>query len=603
MNLPEQAPFSSEQREAINLAFENVSREQAIWLSGYFAGLAGQIPDGGAAQAAPEGAEAPKNIPLTILFGSESGNSEDLAYRTGKEADSRGFKSRVYDMADYPVKKLSEEKNLLILVSTWGDGDPPDRAESFHSFLLSDQAPRLENTHYSVLALGDTSYEQFCQTGKEMDKRLEELGAHRIHPRKDCDVDFEAPYEEWLKGVLPALNKAAGGAGAKQPEAVTAAPRQAPAKTEPYGRKNPFPSELTERILLNGTGSAKEIYHFEFSLENSGIIYEPGDALGVVPCNDPTVVDAILQKAEIDPKAQVESKSGEKSIRQALIEDYEITVLTSAIVKKYLALSRDKKLESILNDRDKLRDWLYGKQLADLFFEFPVGKCELDKFLELLRKLPPRLYSIASSLMAHPDSVHLTVGAVRYNRHGLPLNGVASTYLSDRIDIGDKVPVYIQKNKNFRLPSNGSTPIIMVGPGTGIAPFRAFIEERKARGADGKSWLFFGDQHFNTDFLYQLEWQAYLKEGALTRINTAFSRDQKHKIYVQDRMLENAADLYSWIEDGAHFYVCGDASRMAKDVHEALIKIIEQEGKRSREEAEAYVKQLQKDKRYQRDIY
>lgn len=595
MNLPEQSPFNPEQRQNLEALLTNLNRDQSFWLSGYLAGL---HSNPGSAVSSTATASVPKPA-LTILYGTESGNSEDLAYRTKKTADAKGFQSKVFDMEEYPQKSLGKEENLLVLVSTWGDGDPPDRAEPFHSFLLSDQAPKMEKTRFSVLALGDTSYEQFCQTGKEVDKRLEELGAQRVFPRKDCDVDFEEAYNAWAQGVFSAFEETVQTSAA--PTATVPAAPVAPAVE--YGRKNPFPAELTERVLLNGTGSAKEIYHLEFSLESSGILYEPGDSLGVVPTNNPEVVDAILKKAEVEPSEEIEGPGGKKSIRQALIEDYEITVVTSSIAKKYAALAKNPDLDVILNNRDQLKDWLYGRQLADLIFEFPTAGLKTSDFLELVRKLPPRLYSIASSLMAHPDSVHLTVGAVRYQRHGLSLNGVASTYLSDRIETGNKVPVYIQKNKSFRLPESGDTPIIMVGPGTGIAPFRAFVQERKARGAQGKSWLFFGDQHFNTDFLYQLEWQGFLKEGTLTHLNTAFSRDQKHKIYVQDRMREHGKALYDWLEQGAHFYVCGDASRMAKDVHETLIQIVEENGGASREDAEAYVKRLQKDKRYQRDVY
>ncbi len=596
MNLPEQAPFTPEQKHLWDQALQSVSREQAVWLSGF---LAGALQGQGLPATAPAPAVVRAAQPLTILYGTESGNSEELAFRTKKEADQKGFKSKVVNMADYSGNQLTKEENLLVLVSTWGDGDPPDQAEPFHRFLMSDEAPKLSKTRFSVLALGDTSYEQFCQTGKEVDARLDALGGRRVFPRQDCDVDFEAPYTKWAAGALAALLP-----DLEDPAPATATvTATAPAPAVEYSRKNPFPSELTDRILLNGTGSAKEIYHLEFSLESSDILYEPGDSLGVVPTNHPNVVDAILRQAGVQPEEEIESVGGLKSIRSALIEDYEITVLNSSIVKKYAALAGNEKLDALLEDRVGLKDWLYGRQLADLLFEFPVEGLTSAHFLELMRKLPPRLYSIASSLMAYPDSVHLTVGAVRYQRHGLPLHGVASTHLADRVEIGGKVPVYIQKNKSFRLPENGDTPIIMVGPGTGIAPFRAFVQERVARGAQGKSWLFFGDQHYSTDFLYQLEWQDYLRSGGLTKLNTAFSRDQKHKIYVQDRMREKAAELYRWLEDGAHFYVCGDASRMAKDVHQALIEIVAAESGKSSEVAEAYVKQLQKDKRYQRDVY
>ena len=587
----------------VQTLLQGLSTEQQTWLSGYLAGLsASSQTSPSVAIAAPAPKQQP---PLTILYGTESGNSEELAHRTLKKAKELGSKARVFDMAEYPGAKLGEEENLLVLVSTWGDGDPPDSALDFYDFLHSDEAPTMEKTRFSVLALGDTSYEQFCKTGKDMDSRFEQLGANRIFPRQDCDVDFDAPFESWLAGALPALLEApAAENGNVMGVAAPAAPPPPPEVIK-YDKKNPFPAPLEERILLNGSGSKKEIYHLEFSLEGSGLVYEPGDSLGVIPQNDPVVVDGILKQTGLDPESPVETDAGTLSLRKALLEYFEITVLTSSICKKYAEYSGSKELQAMLepSKKDALKDWLYGKQLADLVFDFPAPSHDPSALTGLLRKLPARLYSIASSQKAHPDRVHLTVGAVRYERHDLPLNGVASTYLSDRVLDGSNAPVYIQSNRSFRLPENPDTPVIMVGPGTGIAPFRAFIEERKATGAKGQNWLFFGDQHFNTDFLYQLEWQDYLKDGILTRLNTAFSRDQKHKIYVQDRMNESAAELFAWLEDGAHFYVCGDASRMAKDVHDMLISIVETQGSRSREDAEAYVKQLQRDKRYQRDVY
>lgn len=590
----------------LDAVVHGLSREQQLWLSGYLAGLAG----GGGAPAAegPASSEAasPREQAVTILYGTESGNAEELAHLAGKQAGEKGIRAKVVDMADYPRDQLGEEENLLVLVSTWGDGDPPDSAVEFYEWLHSESAPRLEGMRFSVLALGDTSYERFCQTGKDFDSRLEALGAERVYPRKDCDVDFEAPFEEWLSGALPALVEAGNAAASPAPAvgAAVSAPAAPPPKVD-YSRKHPFVAELRERILLNGTGSAKEIYHLEFSLAGSGITYEPGDSLGVVPQNNPRVVDAILEQAGIDPRATVESGPAEKPLRDALIEDYEITVVTQAVFRKYAELTGNARMREMLEDSQSaaLKDWLYGKQLADLVFEYPADGIDLEGFISLLRKLPPRLYSIASSLKAHPEEVHLTVGAVRYSRHGLPLDGVASSYLADRVAVGEGAPVYIQANRSFNLPEDPETPIIMVGPGTGIAPFRAFVEERKATGAPGKNWLFFGDQHFSTDFLYQLEWQDYLKDGVLTRLNTAFSRDQPHKIYVQNRMREEAKALYAWLEDGAAFYVCGDAARMAKDVHQALIDIAAEQGGKSPEQAEAWVKQIQKEKRYQKDVY
>ncbi len=596
-HLPDHAPFLPEQRQAWDALLSSMTPEQTTWMSGY---LAGRLAAGStASEAVFVSATMPE---LTILYGTESGNSEELADATLKKAKAQGFPAKVYNMADYSEDQLATAENLLVLVSTWGDGDPPDSAVDFYEFVHSDAAPKLENTRFSVLALGDTSYEQFCKTGKDFDLRLEELGASRIHPRQDCDVDFDEAYEAWATAVLEAFKPAGQASG---PASITTAPLPSASPAE-YSKKNPFPAELTERILLNGTGAQKEIYHLEFSLEGSGLSYEVGDSLGVVPSNDPVLVDAILEKTGLDPEAAVESPAeGSKPLRQALIDDFELTSLSSNLFEAYAKATRQETLLEQLepSNKDALVKWLYGRGIADLVFEYPANEYTPELLTGLLRKLPGRLYSIASSLSAHPGEVHLTVGAVRYERYGVPMHGVCSSYLADRISPGDTIPVYTQPNKSFNLPDSDDTPIIMVGPGTGIAPFRAFVEERAQHGASGNSWLFFGDQHFQTDFLYQLEWQEYLKDGLLTRLNTAFSRDQEYKIYVQHRMIEEGAALYDWLESGAHFYVCGDASRMAKDVHEALIQIIETHGDQNRESAEAYVKNLQKEKRYQRDVY
>jgi len=377
-------------------------------------------------------------------------------------------------------------------------------------------------------------------------------------------------------------------------------------ETIPFGKKNPFPAPVKTQFNLNGRGSAKLTCHVELSLEGSGMEYVPGDVVGVFPRNCPEVIADFLLAARLTGEELVEGESGALPLKEALISRFDITSLTPALMKKYAPLAGNPELDAFLapENKEALREWLWGRELRDLLLEFPASdKLSADQFVGFMRKMPPRLYSIASSLSAHPGEVHLTVGAVTYEAQGLLRKGVCSTFLCDRIEIGDTVDVYTHHNKNFFLPEDGDTPIIMIGPGTGIAPFRAFVEERAALGQKGPSWLFFGDQHLSTDFLYQTEWQSYMKKGILDRMDVAFSRDQDFKIYVQDRMRERAKDIYAWMQEGAYFYVCGDANRMAKDVHQALIDIYSEHGGLSPEDAEATIKALQKSKRYQKDVY
>jgi len=587
--LPEHAPFSPEQRQHLEQLIGGLRPEQQQWLAGFLS--AGLAPAPAATKRAAE--------PLTILYGTESGNAEALADLSAKAAKQRGFKPRVTNMAESRPAELAKAGKLLVIVSTWGDGDPPETAVDFHKQLMNG-SERLEGLEFSVCALGDTSYEQFCQTGKEVDARLEQLGAKRVAPRVDCDVDFDEAHAAWLEAALEALQPAESAAVAAAPAPAAAIPSGS------FGKKNPFPSEMLERVLLNGAGSAKETWHYELSLEGSGLAYEPGDSLAVRPVNAPDMVEGLLKAAKLGGTEEVELKdAGSKLLADALREDLEITTPSRAVLKKLQEAAPSERLAKLLADdaKDELRDYLWGRWIADAIADFAPDGLPAEVLTGVLRKLPPRLYSIASSPLAHPDEVHLTVASVRYEAHGLPRKGVASTYLADLVDKGGSVPVFTQPNKNFRLPESGETPIVMVGPGTGVAPFRAFVEQRAELGHGGRSWLFFGDQRFSYDFLYQLEWQEHLKNGTLGKLDLAFSRDQPEKVYVQHRMLERGKELYAWLEEGAHFYVCGDATKMAHDVHEALIRVVESEGGRSREEAEAYVDAMKKEKRYQRDVY
>lgn len=589
MSLPS-SPLRPEQQQLASHLATGLDRDQAIWLSGFFSGIA-------QAGAAPAAAPAAAKRKLTVLYGSESGNAEKLAAASAKAAEKEGFKATVVSMADVKPATLAKAENLLVLVSTWGEGDPPDNATAFYETFMGDSAPKLDGVKFSVCGLGDTSYEHFCKMGKDFDARLAALGAERVHDRVDCDVDYKASYDTWLAGAL----KAFPGAVAVQTALPAAIPAISSGGHGAYDKSNPYSSEVLEKIVLNGTGSAKEVLHLELSLEGSGLSYEPGDALGICPENRASVIDEVLAATGLSANA----KLGETTLAEALRHEYDITTLQPAIVDKYNAVAGNAELQKLLDEegRPTLKAWVEGRQLVDLLEAYPHSQWTPESFTGTLRKLAPRLYSIASSLKKHEDQVHLTVAAVRYHSHGRDRTGVCSCHVADDIEVGDKLRVYFHSNKNFRLPESDDTPIIMVGPGTGIAPFRAFVEERAAREAKGKNWLFFGDQHFSYDFLYQLEWLDYLEEGVLTEMSTAFSRDQKEKIYVQDRLRERGAEIYRWLEEGAHLYVCGDASRMAKDVQQALIELVAEHGGKTPEDAKAYVEAMRKAKRYQRDVY
>jgi len=602
------SPFNQEQAELLNRLLPTLTASQKAWLSGYLAAVQ-TADDAAALETLP--AEAPAASPaqpvskeVTILFGSQTGNAQGLAENAAKTLTERGFQVTVSAMSDFKPNQLKKLKNLLIVVSTHGEGDPPDNALSFHEFLHGRRAPKLDDFRYSVLALGDTSYEFFCQTGKEFDQRLGELGGTRLHPRVDCDLDYDEPAAAWLEGVISSLNEGQE-QGASSAPAQTAAPQAAGGETV-YSRKNPFRAEVLENLNLNGRGSNKETRHLELSLEGSGLTYEPGDALGIFPENDPELVDMLLAELKWDPNATVTVDQGENlSLKEALTSYYEITVLTKKFIQQAAELIANEKLRELVaqENADQLKAYIAGRDLIDFVQDFgPIAVAPQD-FVSILRKIPPRLYSIASSFAANPDEVHLTIGAVRYNTHGRDRKGVCSVLCAERLQPGDTLPVFIQPNKNFKLPENPEAPIIMVGPGTGVAPFRSFMQEREETGAPGKSWMFFGDQHFVTDFLYQTEWQKWLSDGVLTKMDVAFSRDTEEKVYVQHRMLEHSKELFEWLEEGAAFYVCGDKNNMAKDVQNALLEIIEKEGGKSREEAEAYLAEMKKQKRYQRDVY
>ena len=585
-----------------------------MWLSGYLYGIAskGQPAPNGVLEApsvaiaplAPSAATLPQ---VTVLYGSQTGNSKKVAHQISAKVRERGFQVVVADMNDYPTKNLKSEKIALFVISTQGEGEPPIAAEEFHKWLLGTRAPQLDGVQFSVCALGDRSYLQFCQTGKEIDARLEVLGAKRLFDRVDCDVDFEDAVEGWLANVLEKLPVPAALAAGIQSAVVhnnghQAVAPAAKAASTLYDRKNPFASPILEKIQLNGRGSQKETWHLELSLEGSGLLYEPGDSLAIYATNPESLVKEVLYTAMLNGNKTLTFNGKEAEFRQILLRDVELSVLTREVVDQYANWTNNAKLKAIVQDNETLKKFLWGRNVADLLREFPAALSEAT-LLGFLRKMPPRSYSIASSLLAHPDEVHLTVAAVRYDFNGRPHQGVASTFLADRVKTGDSVPVFVEHNEYFKLPADDATDIIMVGPGTGVAPFRAFVEERSERGASGKNWLFFGNPNFETDFLYQIEWLNHLKRGTLDRLDVAFSRDQKYKVYVQNRLAERSRLIFERLENGAHFYVCGDKNRMASDVQNTVVQIVAKESGQGEEYAAEYLKNLKKQRRYLEDVY
>jgi sulfite reductase (NADPH) flavoprotein alpha-component len=583
-----------------------LTEAQRIWLTGYFTALHGAatVVASGAAPLTNLAANvAVTSKEVTVLFGSQTGNCHGLAKKVLKKLEEQGFQVTLSSMGDFKPNGLKKVRNLLILVSTHGEGDPPDNAIAFYEFLHSKRAFQLEDLRFSVLALGDTSYEFFCQTGKNFDKRLEELGGKRLTPRVDCDVDFDEPAAEWMNHVLSSLSKAsaasaiASGAGAAVESGTESE----------YSRTNPFQAEVLENLNLNGRGSDRETRHIEISLEGSNLQYEPGDCLGIYPENHPRLVDELIEAMGWNAEEFVTiNKNGEeRSLREALLHNYEITVLTKPLLTQAAKLTSSNGLKELLvaGREQELKTYLNEWDLLDLVQNYTLKGVPASEFVAILRKMPARLYSIASSSKAYPDEVHVTVRTVRYETQGRDRYGVCSVQLTERVQPGETLPVYIQHNPNFKLPDSPETSIIMIGPGTGVAPFRAFLGEREETGAEGKTWLFYGDQHFSTDFLYQVEWQRWLKKGVLTRMDVAFSRDTDKKVYVQNRMLEKSRELFQWLQEGACVYICGDEKRMAHDVHAALATILEQEGGFSPEEAAEYLTRMQQQKRYQRDVY
>ncbi|CAN5135183.1 sulfite reductase flavoprotein subunit alpha [soil metagenome] len=574
--IPEDAPFNEDQR---------------AWISGFLAGLHSRLAMNIATPPPVTAAlEAPRP-PLRILYGTQTGNAEGVANDAAAAAKAQGFDVTVSGLDEIELDEFAGCKNVLIITSTYGEGEMPDNAELFWEALSSSMAPRLEGLSFGVLALGDTGYDGFCQAGKLIDTRLEQLGANRFVARTDCDVDYEVQAAEWVQAAVGSLVPATGASGAPSTPPPSTAARSG------WTRKNPFLAEVPVNRLLSGPGSDKEIRHYEFALADSGITYEAGDALAVIPENDPTLVEAIADHFRVSVDTLVDGEP----LGELLGHRYEISTPSKDLLGEVESRAENEEFSHALRGgvKETLDRWLYGKDILDIL-RIGGDELSLEEFVGLLKPLQHRAYSISSSSLAHPDRIHLTVASVRYRNTGRMRGGVCSTFLADR---GATAKIFLQPNKAFRVPADDNVPMIMVGPGTGIAPFRAFLQERERRGAAGANWLFFGDQHQAHDYIYAEELVGWSSSGLLRRLDLAFSRDQPEKIYVQTRMLEQGRELFAWLQDGGHFYVCGDATRMAKDVDAALHEVVIEHGGLDRDEAAEYVNNLKREKRYVRDVY
>ena len=573
------------------------------WLSGYAWSQASGVeqPLVGQHLAANLTALSAEPFSITVLSGSQTGNAKSVADKVAAELTEAGIAVKRVALKDYKAKTIADEKYLLLVTSTQGEGEPPEEGVVLHKLLNGKKTPKLTELQFAVLGLGDSSYPNFCQAGKDFDQRFAELGATRLFERVDADLDYSATAEQWIRDIVAIIKEKAAQASPVV-QSIATATTALVAKESQYNKANPFPATLITNQKITGRQSDKDVRHLEFDLAGSDLHYQAGDALGVWFDNDPKLVDEILSLAQIDPTTEVTIERKTQTISTALLSHLELTQNTPAFVKGYAALANNEQLNDLVADNQALQELVQRTPIVDVLHKFPA-KLTAEQLVLLLRPLTPRLYSISSSPAEVGEEVHLTVGVVRFEHEGRARSGAASSFLADRVEEDGAVRVFVEHNDNFRLPNDMTKPIIMVGSGTGVAPFRAFMQQRVADEASGKNWLIFGNPHFASDFLYQTEWQQFAKEGFLHKYDFAWSRDQEKKIYVQDKIRENSTALWQWLQEGAYFYVCGDASKMAKDVEQALLDVIAKEGNLSPDEAEDYLNELREEKRYQRDVY
>lgn len=585
-SIPEDAPFTTAQR---------------AWLNGFLAGLYSYAP-----------AEKAEPVRVAILYGSQTGTAEGLARKLAKELKAAGFESALSTLEGYIPATLAAETCAVFIVSTYGEGEAPDVVQPFYQHLCLAHLPLLGNLYYTVCALGDRHYEHFCKFGRDLDAKLESLGGMRILDRVDCDVDLDAAFTAWKQQLAPRLREvsrqqvtdaAIAPADAETPATKTPGPVAVPAPA--HARDNPYLSPILAKHNLTHAGSSKRTMHLEFDIADSPLCYEAGDACGIAPENDPALVDTVLGLLRFTGREAVELGGAAMTLREALLHRLTITRVTRTMIARWAELGNVAALRHLLQAEQQkdLEAYMHGRDLVDLLREYPDVIPAAADLAKMLPRLAQRLYSISSSPAAHPGQIHITVSVVRYHAHERERGGVCSTHLSDRMERGERLPIYVQPNKKFRLPADPDAPVIMIGPGTGIAPFRAFLHQRRATGARGRNWLFFGDRNAATDFLYREELEAMRADGHLTQLDAAFSRDQREKLYVQDLMRRHGAQLWAWLNDGAHLYVCGDASRMAKDVDRALRQIAAEQSGHSEDAAQEYMEQMKEQRRYQRDIY
>lgn len=588
-------PLNPEQMARLQAATTDFTPTQLAWVSGYFWGVLNQHPGAVAAAPAPA-AEVPS---ITLLSASQTGNARRVAEALRDDLQAAQLNVKLVNAGDYKFKQIASEKLLIVVTSTQGEGEPPEEAVALHKFLLSKKAPKLEGTAFAVFGLGDTSYEFFCQSGKDFDSRLAELGGERLLDRVDSDVEYQGAAAEWRTRVVEVLKARAPAA---TPAQLATSGAVNDIHTSPYTKEAPLTATLSVNQKITGRDSEKDVRHVEIDLGDSGLRYQPGDALGVWYQNAPALVKELAELLWLKGDEPVSVDGKTLPLAEALTWHFELTVNTANIVENYATLTRSETLLPLVGDKAQLQHYAATTPIVDMV-RFSPAQLDAQALIDLLRPLTPRLYSIASSQAETENEVHVTVGVVRYEIEGRARAGGASSFLADRVEEDGEVRVFIEHNDNFRLPANPQTPVIMIGPGTGIAPFRAFMQQRAAEGAEGKNWLFFGNPHFTEDFLYQVEWQSYVKEGVLSRIDLAWSRDQQQKVYVQDKLREQGAELWRWINDGAHIYVCGDANRMAKDVERTLLEVIAEFGAMDAEAADEFLSELRVERRYQRDVY
>lgn len=586
------SPLNEQQLSALTSLTGGLTREQLLWINGYFQGL---LASSGTIQPVVNEPQPKSSKQLKILYGTHTGRSKTIAGQLAAKLAGRGVEAVSVALDDYKTRQLTTETNVVFIVSTHGEGEPPAMAEDFHGFITGKRAPQLPNLNYSVVALGDKSYKLFCKTGIDIDQALIKSGAKSILPILTLDVDFDEEVERWIADFTDVFAEIP--ATTPQSNVLNSI-----SNSETYTRKNPFQATVIDKVKITGRDSDKEVYHVELSLEGSGIAYEPGDSVGILANNSPELVDAILNHLGFDGTELVSIKEGGFSLKEALSNHLEITVINRDVIQKYQAKAGNSELQKIIEDEKLLDQFLYGHDVLDLLEEFPFTFTAQD-LADILRAFPARLYSISSSQAAVGDEVHITVATVRYLNKGRTRGGACSTYLADRIEIDSQVSVFIEKNPAFKLPENEETPVILIGAGTGVAPYRSFLQHREANNQKGKTWLFFGERRFHSDFLYQVEWQKLLKDGYLEKIDVAFSRDQEEKIYVQNRLLEKQKEVFEWLNKGANIYLCGDMKQMAHDVQNTLLRIFETQGGMTEEKAVEYMKKLKKEKRFQTDVY